>query len=242
MPPDQGRHGPHPADRRLFAPVCWPILRSAVADLSWLLTRGYAPASALKLVGDHYQLRQRQRVAVQRCACSDQARRSRLDRQLPAQALRGQRLLIDGFNVVVTIEAALAGGVLLHARDGCLRDMASMHGNYRRGRHTQQTIELIGQTLAQLGAQPCAWLLDRPVSNSGRLKAMLLETAAQHQWPWEAAVVDNPDRELIDSPDPVATSDSAVLDRCGRWFALTRYVVAHRLADAEVIELDARES
>ncbi|HEX7010978.1 MAG TPA: DUF5616 domain-containing protein, partial [Phycisphaeraceae bacterium] len=59
---------------------------------------------------------------------------------------------------------------------------------------------------------------------------------------WEAAVVDNPDRELIDSPDLVATSDSAVLDRCGPWFALTRHVVARRLADAEVIELDARES
>ncbi len=38
---------------------------------------------------------------------------------------------VDGLNVITTLEVALAGGVLLIGRDGCMRDMASFHGNYR---------------------------------------------------------------------------------------------------------------
>ena len=34
--------------------------------------------------------------------------------------------------MLTTIEAALAGGVILAARDGAYRDMASMHGSYRK--------------------------------------------------------------------------------------------------------------
>ena len=72
--PDQRKHrGPHPEDGPLFAPANWPDLRCAVSHLSWLLTRAYAWESALKLVGDRFRLNARQRLAVQRSACSDQS-------------------------------------------------------------------------------------------------------------------------------------------------------------------------
>ena len=70
--PDTRRHrGPHPEDAELFAPASWPALRAATTDLSWLLSRGYAEPSSLKLVGDCFQLTERQRTAVMRSACSD---------------------------------------------------------------------------------------------------------------------------------------------------------------------------
>ena len=34
--------------------------------------------------------------------------------------LRGERLLIDGFNLLITLEAALSGAVLLRCRDDVL--------------------------------------------------------------------------------------------------------------------------
>src|SRR3954465_12573251 len=123
--PDQRHHrGRHPDDDRLFAREHWENLQKAMADLSWLLTRDYAAVSSLKLVGDRYQLEQRQRIALARAACSDQAREARFRKRVQPSALRDSRLTIDGFNVLLTLEAALAGGVLLHARDDCLRDMA----------------------------------------------------------------------------------------------------------------------
>jgi len=69
MSPDTRRHrGAHPADKELFGPAQLVKLRVAVNELGWLLSRGYNMTSSLKLVGDRHGLRERQRVAVSRCA------------------------------------------------------------------------------------------------------------------------------------------------------------------------------
>jgi hypothetical protein len=52
----QRHRGRHPEDERLFSGKCLPVLRMAVVDLSFLLTRAYARDAALQVVGDHYQL------------------------------------------------------------------------------------------------------------------------------------------------------------------------------------------
>jgi sarcosine oxidase delta subunit len=42
---------------------------------------------------------------------------------------------------------------------------------------------------------------------------------------------------LVDVPDIVATADSAILDRCRRWFNLARHTVAHGVPSARVVDL-----
>lgn len=236
--PDQRQHrGPHPEDQQLFAADKLPSLRQATSDLSWLLTRGYASPSALKIVGDRYSLTARQRVAVARCACGDDGLTRRQKSQVPMADLGSRELWIDGYNVLTTIEAALSGGVVLHARDGSYRDMASMHGTYRKVQETVPAIGLLGEFMAQCHVAGCRWLLDQPVSNSGRLKAMLLEIAAAHSWNWQAEVVADPDPELMRSEHTVATADSQVLDRVPHWFNLARLVIDARIPGAWIVDL-----
>lgn len=225
--PDHRRHrGRHPEDDRLFGRGQWERLRLAVSDLSWLLSREYAGTSAVKLVGDRYALTQRQRLAVTRASCSDAARADRARREVTWQSVREEPLAIDGFNVITTIEAALAGGIVFRSRDGCLRDMASVHGTYRSVMETPPAVEMIAQTVAMWRPSACVWYLDAPVSNSGRLAKLIREVGENRQLGWEVSVVNNPDAELSNWPGVVATADSAVLDRCGRWINLARYVLA----------------
>ena len=96
--PDKHRHrGLAPEDAEEFASGQWARMREAVADLSWLLTRGYARESSLKLAGDRYALTARQRLAVGRCTASDQACANRRLREMAPERLRGcDRLCIDG--------------------------------------------------------------------------------------------------------------------------------------------------
>jgi hypothetical protein len=236
--PDRRTHrGPHPEDPRLFDRQSWPRLREALDDLCWLLSRGYAPLSAAKLVGDRGSLVARQRTAVERCACSDARRRRRQEHQVSAAVVRGQPLWLDGYNLLTTIEAALGGGVILAARDGCYRDMASMHGSYRRVSETAPALELIGRTMAALEIPRCRWLLDRPVSNSGRLKQLIELTAQSRGWRWEAELVLDPDPLLAACDEVVATADSAVLDQCRAWFNLAREVVVRHIPEAFLPEL-----
>lgn len=240
MPDKRTHRGPHPDDARLFAAEQWPQLRHAAGDLSWLLTRGYASVSALKIVGDRYALDQRQRNAVSRSACSDEARDRRAATQVEFETISGKTLLIDGYNVLTTIEAALAGGVLLMARDGCLRDIASVHGTWRKVHETLPAIELLGRCLSEVQPKQVTWLLDSPVSNSGRLKTMLREIVESHDWPWDIRLVANPDRELCATVEIVATADSAILDRCRHWVNLARLTVERCVPEARIVDLSKR--
>lgn len=236
--PDQRKHrGPHPEDQRLFAFENWPRLREATNDLSWLLTRGYASPSALKIVGDRYSLDARQRLAIARCACGDAAITRRRQHQVPAADLEGQELWIDGYNVLTSIESALSGGVILHARDGCYRDMASMHGTYRTVEETIPAIQILGDLAAEWKVVNCHWLFDQPVSNSGRLKTVLLAIAAEHNWNWEAELVSAPDQVLCQCDQIVATADSHILDCAQRWFNMARLAIDLRISEAWIVDL-----
>jgi hypothetical protein len=236
--PDQRRHrGQHPQDAELFAPSQWSCLHNAVCDFSWLLSRSYADPSALKVVGDRYNLTQRQRIAVMRCACTDDALKNRSARQIPPQSLAGQELLLDGYNVLTTVEAALSGGVILLARDQTFRDMASIHGTYRKVEETPPALALIGRSLADLRVAQSTWYLDSPVSNSLRLKTLILQIASQHNWPWQVEVVPDPDPVLSASTQILATADSVILDCCQRWFNLARHIVTQHVPTAYVIDL-----
>ena len=240
MPDKRVHRGQHPADEKLFARPWIPDIRRAVADYSLLLSKGYAEKSSLKLVGDRFTLTERQRLAVMRSACSDEQRASRKSRQLEISKIAGQVIAIDGYNVLITIEAAMSGGLIFRGRDGCCRDLASIHGTYRKVSETQPAIELIGGFLQQTGISEALWLLDSPVSNSGRLKTLLRELAEKSNWKWEIDLVTSPDAVLIKGEKIVASSDSVVLDKCGRWVDLAGEIIKNRIPAAKIIDLETQ--
>lgn len=231
---DSRRHrGPHPLDEQLFSSEALPDLRRAVTDLSWLRSRGYAEVSAVKLVGDRYQLRQRQRVATRRCACSDAAVARRSSSRLFPNDLAGCRLETDGLNVITTIEVFLAGGVLLLGRDGCMRDMASFHGSYRLVHETERAVDMLIDVVGSLGLASATAYIDRPVSNSGRLAETIRSVAGRKGVDFEAVTADRVDEVLAGSRSVVATADSAILDACDAWLNLARLVVERHAEDLE---------
>ncbi len=236
--PDHRRHrGAHPQDLQLFAPCHLPALRQAVADLSWLLSHNYAVNSSLKLVGDRYGLTERQRLAIARAACSDQQQAYRQQTCCPLDQIKEQRVVLDGFNLIITIEAALSGGMLVRCRDGCIRDLSSVHGSYRKVAETGLAIRLMGDLLQANKPASVWWLLDQPVSNSGRLAQKIRTFAEYHHWPWEVEVVMNPDRTIQQSKLMALTSDSNVLDGVEHWVNLSAALLQQYQAEVWLIDL-----
>jgi len=239
MPDKRTHRGPHPEDAKLFAPGQIPSLKQAVADFSLLLTKGYAEKSSLKLVGDRFRLTGRQRLAVMRSACSDAKLASRKDRQIGTEKLSGKAVAIDGYNILITIEAALSGAPLFLGKDRCLRDLASIHGSYRKVSETIPAIELIAEILKKLDVSEVLWLFDSPVSNSGKLKILARSLAEKNNWPWQVELLFNPDRELCKTEMTVATSDSVILDNCRQWTNLTAEIIKSKIPAASIINLSA---
>lgn len=232
MPNQQRHRGHHPKDVQLFSAKWQPVLQEAVRDLSFLYTRGYAEKSSVKLVGNRYNLNVRQRLALQRMACSDQAQAARQAKH--THELSNQAVAIDGYNLLITIESALSNGILFHCRDGCYRDIASVHGTYRRVEETIPALQLIGETLKILGVSAAQWYLDAPVSNSGRLKVLMYEIATQHQFSWQIDLENNPDRVLVEQEKIVVSSDSWVLDNAKCWTNLAKEIIENRMEGRRV--------
>lgn len=237
MPDTRSHRGPAPKDSALFGSAWANKLRAAVADYSLLLTKGYAEKSSLKLVGDRFSLTRRQRLAVMRSACSKQKLAVRKNKEIAIEQIAGQPVFVDGYNLLITIEAAVSGGFIFIGRDGCYRDLASIHGTYRKVTETTPALKLIIDFIESINPAKVKWLLDRPVSNSGRLKKMMEEDLLADNHNWTVEIVTNPDAELISIDEIVVSSDSVVLDGCGRWINLAEEIIRNKIPSAKIIDL-----
>ena len=131
----------------------------------------------------------------------------------------------------------MSGGVIFTGRDGCFRDLASVHGTYRKVTETIPALRMISEFLKEAGVTKALWLLDSPVSNSGRLKTLIGELADQNNWTWEVELLLSPDAELIKTDLIVATSDSVILDNCKSWVNLGAEIIRKKLPDSWIVNL-----
>ncbi len=231
--------GPHQKDRQLFGEEQLDRIRDAAADLRYLLGRGYAQPGALKLVGDRFQLTSRQRQLLFRGVCDPRVAEELQTGQVGSEGIRGAPLLVDGHNVLITLETAVAGGILIRSDDGFLRDIAEKHGAYRQSEHTDRAIDILREGLGELAPATVACFLDRPLPFSGLLAQRVREALGNSV---SVDVVPSADGALkaavgASAGSVVATSDSAILRAVPRTFDLTRYLVEQWVAGAWIVSL-----
>lgn len=229
--------GAHPEDPELFGPAAYGRLRAAVRDLSWLRSRGYGGRATRDLVGNRYRLKRRQRNAVARSACSDAERAHRLRARLGPRAVAGREVHLDAFNVLITVEGLLGGAYLFRGRDSAYRDVDPIQGTYRIAHQTGPALQRLAEALEALSPAQATWHLDRSVSNVGRLRDRLADAASETALDWTLTAHDDVDGTLCDVSAPVATSDSAILDRSDAWVPLEALVHARLAPDAHVLDL-----
>jgi hypothetical protein len=235
--PDHRKHrGKNPQDSKLFDAKIISSLKNAVKDLSYLLTQGYSINAANKLVGDRYLLSERQRMAVARCSSPEQSLKIRKTSEVDQEFCKNRMLIIDGYNLLITIESALSGGYIFKGLDGCYRDISSIHGSYKKVEETIPAFLLIAKELSALEVKGVLWLFDAPVSNSGRLKQLILDLSKEHNLPWTVELVNDPDYILKNSKEIVVTSDSMILNEAVNWINLSKIIILNNIKNSQIIE------
>jgi hypothetical protein len=117
--------------------------------------------------------------------------------------------------------------LIIKGRDGAHRDLASIHGTYRKVDETPPAIQIIGRHLQEADLSSIYWYLDSPVSNSGRLAKLLRRFSVEYHWPWEVVLLPNPDKKLVETEAVVASCDSWILDRCAKWIDLPGLILSN---------------
>ena len=228
------KRGYTPEDERNFSPDAVERMRIATRHIQYLINEGYDLKQATVFVGNHFLLSERQRLAIMRSVAKDQDLAERKSKQLPLSELKGKEVWIDGFNTVITLEVLLSDSLLFTCMDGTIRDLAALRGTYRLIPETTEAVRLMFDILQEASVGKVNILLDEPVSNSGRLKSLIAETAESKysssliaetaeqnkSFDLDIRILRDVDRTLY-GKEGVITSDSIILDHCTSWFNLT---------------------
>jgi hypothetical protein len=215
-------------------------LHEAAIDFRYLLNRAYPRKASLELVGNRYQLNSDERHLLHRGVFSDGDARKRREKRVSLQKLSGQELAIDGYNVVITIEAALSGRPVILGDDGFLRDISGLSANFRRTRRTEESLQLIYTLLKERKPRRTMFLFDAPISKSGRLAHEIRKHLQEMDIPGDVEAVRVPEDILIGFPGIVATSDTAIIDQSARIVDLAGFLIQQKVPSAFVLRFKKR--
>lgn len=220
------RRGYVPSDVKEFSGIELEKLRNAGEDLFYLLNRQYKIKGASTFIGNHYMLSERQRLALVRSISSKQDLKVRCQKKCHLDVI--QYLHIDGFNTIITLEVALSECLLVEGMDGTIRDLAGLRGTYRIIDKTRLALQVLFETLDEKGVQGACFWLDAPVSNSGRLKQLILEMSMAYKVAVQVEVINEVDATLS-ILEGVVSSDAIILNKCKSWVNLNRNIIEGKL-------------
>jgi hypothetical protein len=192
------------------------MLRRAAEDIRYLINRGYTKESAIRFVSDHYNLPHEQRFALFRVIVPEDAILLRRSKKVPLGKLRGEKVFLDGYNVLIAVEALLAGENLYVCDDGFLRDTQGIFRNYRTSEFTERALKEILDLLFSICPKNVQVLLDQQISMSGQLAAEIREMIAIYGLTGTAKTTKDVDRQLKVVEGIIATSDGNILDSSAR--------------------------
>jgi len=192
----------------------------AAKDLRYLLERGYHRESALRLIVDKYQLSTKQRLLLYRAVYDAPTAAKHKEKIVTAERVNDCKLAIDGYNVLITVESGLAGGLLVLCDDGFIRDISAVHGKHRITSMTEKALSIILKAVQELKPAKTNFFFDAQVSKSGELASHIRRTLKGSGLSGSAYAVGRADVSTLDFGDIIATSDSVLISKAGAVFDL----------------------
>ncbi|MCS3923183.1 DUF434 domain-containing protein [Methanosalsum natronophilum] len=155
---------------------------SAAKDVRYLLNRGYPKTSTLRFVCNHYCLNKSQRNLLSRLIVPDIISKSRHNKKLSCKDIKGASVVIDGYNLIITVDSILTDNDLWKCNDGFVRDNRGIFRNYKISDTTYNAIETIITALEDRKPSSTKIILDSQMSKSGLL-ADHIRNMVQHRLP-----------------------------------------------------------
>jgi hypothetical protein len=208
-------------------------LRRAAEEVAWLTGRGYAVDDIAELVAKHHALTDAHRAALAKGTCSEPQYRRRAARELEAEDVSRRPLAIDTFDVLATIEAALAGRPVLQTLDGTMRAFGIDRAAYVPGPHADDALDRIFALTKELRPSVVRFVVDD--ARAAPIRETIDARAKAQKAKAETVVVPNAPAALRKERH-VVTGDADTLDACAAWFNLVGRVV-EGIATAKVIRL-----
>ena len=199
-------------------------LLEAAKDYKYLLERGYNKKSALRFVGERYLLNETERHILYRTIFPEKEATQRREKLVKESEVENNRLVVDCYNVLITVETMLKNGIILKADNGYIRDISAIFRKYKITNLTEKALNLIIQAIKNLKPAEVIFIVDQPISKSGELAAKIRNLLEKNNIKGTAKTTKHPDKELTQTPGIIATSDTIILDKVKKTFDLPAYI------------------
>ena len=207
-----------------------PTLKEAKKDFQYLLGRGFPRTGALEYVGNHYLLDEIQRNYLNRTVFSREKIKTRKSKLILLSDVKGKDVLLDGYNVLITVETMFQGAddLIVNCDDGVTRDVKAVFGKYKENETTASALNSIISLLKLFKPKSVLFFYDSPVSLSGELARTTKEILDSCEVPGDAQTSKNVDKTLINLSKEmgavVATSDGVIIDKVDSVVDIPGYV------------------
>lgn len=177
-------------------------IRDAFIDYKYFLNRNYSRKIALDAVTTRYNLTKLERLLLYRCVHSDYEIET-IRRKISYE----REVVIDGYNLALTLLSAINGEEVFLCDDGFFRDLGL--GKYKNSNLIIDALIIISEYCEKLNLT-CEIILDSQISKSGEIASELRKRNIM------AKTVNKADKEVILSNKIIYSNDFLVLYKSQR--------------------------
>ncbi|MCC6033489.1 MAG: DUF434 domain-containing protein [Desulfurococcaceae archaeon] len=203
----------------------------ASRDYRYLLDRGYRQKVVLDLITSRYGLSSVERSLLLRCVHS--SRDAGLIKGKIVGFVAGHHLIVDGYNVLLTIHSVLEGMNVFLCDDGFVRDLRK---SYRKGvelRLLAEAAGLLTSELRYLSPGKVTVVLDKNVSYSATHANTLRDLLGAST---DVILADRADVKVLGGEGVVASSDYVVITRAKKVYDLAGEIIKKHFKE-KIIDL-----
>jgi hypothetical protein len=186
-------------------------LEKAAMDIRYLLERGYPQKGAVRFVCAHYRLDKDAKHLLSRSVFAKEVSGKRRAKFLPCDKIRGNGIVIDGYNILIGLESILEKKAFF-CDDSVIRDTRGIFRNFKISERTYTAITLLLQYLLENTPSYVCFLLDSQISKSGLLAEILREKLSESGLNGNAKTSKHVDHDLKYSQYIIASSDGVIID------------------------------
>lgn len=200
--------GPDPKER---------LLKPA-RDIRSILRWGYPKFATIRFVAEHFRLSVEERHILTRVIMPPEKVVARIRKKVSCDSVSNRDLLLDGYNVLLSVDSLLRKEPMWFCDDGYIRDTRYYFSKTSHAEDIEEALDLILEFLSEKNPGSVIFLLDSQISRSGELAGFIRHKLEKHgirgqAYTSKTADFDlkkeggNPEKNLI-----TATSDGIIID------------------------------
>ncbi len=203
---------------------------NALVDYKYLLNRGYSQKLSLDFVTSRYGLSSVERALLLRCVHSDLDVAEVIKKKVYESEVGNYGLVIDGFNVLITLVSVIEGDYVYMCDDGIVRDLRSSKFKNVDVEILKEALNKLAKYLERLRPHQTIVVLDKNVSKSGELRNSIKNVFNNAK----VVLASKADIAVISTNALTSSSDFVILKKVSKVFDIAGYIITNEFRERVV--------